>query len=151
MNCRYVQARLSAYIDGELAGGDMLDIRSHVARCGDCEREEAELRAFKRLLGSMPSAVPSDGLEERLLRAVRTTELRSPVWRGLRLAPYAAALTLSAVLVAVFVFRPKPEPPVSPNRTVAQTFELSRDQAYVAGSDPLGVGPVAVPVSYAQH
>ena len=151
MNCRYVQARLSAYIDGELAGSEMLAIRSHVGRCRDCEREEGELRAFKRVLGSMPSVMPSEGFEDRLLRAVRTSESKAPSWRSLRIAPYVAALTASIAIFAVVALRPKQEQPAGPSHAVAQSFELSRDQAYVAGADPLGVGPVALPVSYAQH
>jgi anti-sigma factor RsiW len=151
MNCRYVHARLSAYIDGELAGSEMLAIRSHVAHCEDCSREEAEIRAFKRALGSLPSVVPPDGFEEKLLRAVRTSELRTPAFGGLRLAPYAVALALSAVLLAAVAFRPRQASPANNPPTVAQSFELSRDQAYVAGTDPLGGGPVAIPVSYAQH
>lgn len=151
MNCRYVHARLSAYIDGELAGSEMLAIRSHVGRCRDCGQEETELRAFKRALGSMPSIAPSEGFEDRLLRAVRTSELGAPAWGGLRFAPYVAALGVLVLLVTVVDIRPKPEQRAQSKPAAAQSFELSRDQAYVAGTDPLGVGPVAIPVSYAQH
>jgi len=151
MNCRYVLSRLSAYIDGELAGSEMLAIRAHVARCRDCGLEEAEIRAFKRALGSLPSVVPSEGFEERLLRAVRTSEMQTPAFRGLRFAPYFAVVALSVVLIGVIALRPRPSSHSRPASTVAQSFELSRDQAYVAGTDPLGVGPVAIPVSYAQH
>ena len=99
----------------------------------------------------MPSIVPAEGFEDKLLRAVRASELNSPRGRSLRFAPYVAALTVSVAFVAVAFLRPKQEPPANASPTVAQSFELSRDQAYVAGADPLGVGPVAVPVSYAQH
>jgi len=150
MNCRYVHARLSAYIDGELPGNEMLAIRSHVSRCSECEQEEKELRSCKRLMGAMPLMVPSDGFEDRLLRAVRTSEPKALVWRSLRFAPYVTAVAAVA-LVAVLVGRVKQDSQPNANPAVSQSFELSRDQAYVAGADPLGVGPVAIPTSYAKR
>ncbi|MFN3652716.1 MAG: anti-sigma factor family protein [Armatimonadota bacterium] len=71
MLCNRVQNLLSAYIDSELTGQEMLSIRGHVERCPDCRQELESLRGVKRLFASLdtPAAVPAfsmEAVEERL-------------------------------------------------------------------------------------
>ena len=103
MNCRNVLHKLSAYIDGELTGAEMLSIRSHLSKCSDCSREERSFqRAFKRLLGSLPCVEPPSGLEERLIGALRTEQKASSWWPQLRIASLTA---VAAAVVVMFVHR----------------------------------------------
>lgn len=62
MNCRHVVNRLSAYLDGELAGDEMIEIRRHVDRCQACETELAVVRKTKLLLSRLRTAVPREAL-----------------------------------------------------------------------------------------
>jgi len=58
VSCRRIRSLLSAYIDGELTGYDMLAVREHIATCCDCQEERESLLTVKRLLGSMCDPVP---------------------------------------------------------------------------------------------
>lgn len=149
MNCRNVHHKLSAYIDGELTGTEMLSVRSHLANCPNCEREERSIRAFKRLLGAMPCVEPPSGLEERLVGAIRSEQKKTVSWwPQIRIASLAAG-TAATVMFIVLSVAKKPVADTAAAETVDYTvFDATRDQAYVAGSDPLGVGPVALPANY---
>lgn len=149
MNCRNVHHKLSAYIDGELTGAEMLAIRSHVSNCAECEREERSQRAFKRLLGAMPTVEPPSGLEDRLLRAVRTEQKKqSSWWPQIRIAALTASVAAAAMFGVLSGVKKPASPTASPEAVEFTAFDATRDQAYVAGSDPLSFGPVALPANY---
>ena len=85
MNCRRVSNLLSAYLDTELAGTEMLDIRDHLSRCPSCAREHEGLRQTKRLLGALALRLPEtgDGFEARLRQSVA----QQTAWGGLGWLP----------------------------------------------------------------
>ncbi|MDR3689245.1 MAG: anti-sigma factor [Fimbriimonas sp.] len=66
MNCKSVQNRLSAYLDRELGGDELLQIRAHISTCRDCRAEADSLRALKCLLGGVSCPEPPEGLSDRL-------------------------------------------------------------------------------------
>jgi predicted anti-sigma-YlaC factor YlaD len=66
MNCRYVQSRLSAYLDFELSGDEQQLIRSHLEECIECSCEFESLRRTKQLLRQMPIVKPRTGPEQVL-------------------------------------------------------------------------------------
>lgn len=118
MNCRRIQSMLSAYLDGELTGEEMIAVRHHVAGCEFCSDEYHSLQVVKRLLGSMDlvdarnewtsgitvqayagarpwweKTISNEWLSIQLVRPLDTAEL-SP--RGVRLV---RALALSALFI----------------------------------------------------
>lgn len=62
MNCRHVENRLSAYLDGELTGEEMLLIRRHVSECQSCSSELESVRKTKLILSRLRTAIPRDEL-----------------------------------------------------------------------------------------
>jgi anti-sigma factor RsiW len=85
MNCRYVQSRLSCYIDGELSGREMILIRRHLDFCRSCDSELESLRATKQLLGSLGVPAVRPDFEERLVQGVLGCEKeRIPLLERLR-------------------------------------------------------------------
>ncbi len=66
MNCKSVQNRLSAYLDRELGGDELLQIRAHMSVCRECREEADGLRALKALLGGIRCPEPPENLAERL-------------------------------------------------------------------------------------
>jgi anti-sigma factor RsiW len=58
MLCGRVTNLLSAYIDRELAGAEMLQVREHLGACETCRAEHAELGEMKSLLGRVPAPPP---------------------------------------------------------------------------------------------
>jgi hypothetical protein len=103
MNCRYVQSRLSAYLDFELSGDEQQLIRSHLEECIECSCEFESLRRTKQLLRQMPIVKPHTGPEQVLLR-VRQAQPTAPrpAW-GIRWHPprawqYAGGFALAAAI-----------------------------------------------------
>lgn len=56
-DCRTIQKRLGAFVDGELSGGDRLAVTRHLRECVACDREADELRDLGAMLrAEAPSA-----------------------------------------------------------------------------------------------
>lgn len=105
MNCRYVQSRLSAYIDVELSGAEQQQIRSHLEQCIECSLELESLRRTKHILRQMPVVAPSRGPEQVLLRVRQSAPAprRAPLlrWVAPRWWQYAGGFALAA---AIFIW-----------------------------------------------
>jgi len=78
MNCKSVQNRLSAYLDRELGGDELLQMRAHIAMCSHCRREVDGLRSLKILLGGIHCPEPPEGLAERLTASVMGQRIKAP-------------------------------------------------------------------------
>ncbi|MCS6777961.1 MAG: zf-HC2 domain-containing protein [Chloroherpetonaceae bacterium] len=74
MNCRYVQQRLSAYIDGELSGFEHRIVRQHLSGCPECAAEHQGLLTTKRLISSLRAHEPPRELPERIFSAIAAEE-----------------------------------------------------------------------------
>lgn len=88
MNCRYVSQRLSAYLDRELSGQEMMEVRDHLRTCSACDRELRQLSEVRRLLRSQASttgATPPPGLESKIKSHVfaqaQPAPMVRPVWQ----------------------------------------------------------------------
>lgn len=67
MNCRYIQSRLSAYIDSELTGFQQQVIRHHLQHCPECSREHEQIKQTKRLVNYLRPAPAPPEAEDRLM------------------------------------------------------------------------------------
>ena len=59
MNCGRVSNQLSAYVDRELTGAEMLQIRAHLGACDSCRAEYEALGRIKMMLGRLRTAEPT--------------------------------------------------------------------------------------------
>lgn len=66
MNCRKVQNLISAYVDCELPGVEMLAVRQHLNNCVECNSEYETLLTVKRAFGGLNSKTPTPGLADRI-------------------------------------------------------------------------------------
>lgn len=66
MNCRKVQNLISAYVDCELPGVEMLAVRHHLNECTECNSEYENLLTIKRAFGGLNPRVPNPGLADRI-------------------------------------------------------------------------------------
>jgi hypothetical protein len=89
LNCRRVNSLLSAYIDGELTGEEMLTVRAHLGYCPDCQMEHEALLQTKRLLTSLAMRTPRAELESLLVMEIER-EARRPFRRWLPSFPIPA-------------------------------------------------------------
>lgn len=148
MNCRNCRACLSAYLDGELTGTEMLRVREHVGRCQPCRDELEGFRSLKRALGEMAAPLPPASLEDRILRTVRE-EARLREERALRVRWRTVAGLAAATAVAyacLAVTKPSLDRAQTADRLDRPTIDLRHDRTYAAGGDPFVGAPVVIPV-----
>jgi anti-sigma factor RsiW len=58
VNCRHVRVLLSAYLDSELTGYEMLAIREHLTQCQTCSEERDSIEFVKAMVRSLPQRDP---------------------------------------------------------------------------------------------
>ncbi|BCW98759.1 MAG: hypothetical protein KatS3mg024_1586 [Armatimonadota bacterium] len=169
MNCGRTSRLISAYLDGELPGSEMLAIREHLRSCPRCSAEMEDIRQVKAAMARLTPVRPAADLEARLLAAVAQVETpasaRFSAWLlerlGGHLQPAAAAVGVCAVLLAISVGHlPQAnhwQDPVAERITqTAQTVtlpEMAQDRAIEklisASANPAelpGAGPAIEPV-----
>ena len=80
--------RLSALVDGELGGAERDRAHAHLAGCGQCRTEAAELRALKqKLRGLMDGAPAETAMTSRLIAMTGPGGPMPPRRRLLRVVP----------------------------------------------------------------
>ncbi|MDO8585734.1 MAG: anti-sigma factor [Armatimonadota bacterium] len=113
MNCHRLSSLFSAYIDGELTGVEMIEIRNHLEGCPACRDELDNVRAVKRLVGRLRTAQPSRDLSTRICASLDGVApysfLRTwaALWQGTfrKLSPTAMAVSLAALGMVVYTAR----------------------------------------------
>jgi mycothiol system anti-sigma-R factor len=103
MRCEEVRPRLDAYLDGELAAEEQVQLREHLAGCGDCGPEVAVLERLREgIRQSAPIYRAPEALRSRIRFALRreATAVGAPAM--LRAAPgwlaYAASILLAVAV-----------------------------------------------------
>jgi hypothetical protein len=117
MNCRRVSSLISAYIDGELTGVEMLEIRDHLKSCRSCTLQYESLRYTKQLLSHLAYAQPRVGLAQRIcsqLEVVHVPAYQRFLNRVLslsrsRLTPVAVGCAAIGAVLVVLVSSPVTE------------------------------------------
>lgn len=106
MTCGAFEARLHAYVDGELSVADTAAADAHAGECRRCEGLARRERDFRRLLHRQPREVAPAELSARIVQDVRgmARRARRRVW--LVAAPLAVGM---AAFVAVPLSAPRRE------------------------------------------
>jgi anti-sigma factor RsiW len=143
MNCNSVQTRLSAYLDRELSGNELLELRAHLADCRECRIEETELRNLKMMLGGLEAPAPSDDLADRLccamLQESRKVETR---WSWRKPVITFASVAAVSMIATFFIFSLRTDKTVQPGQDI--TFDVARHEAFDVAGDPMGAPVVSV-------
>ncbi len=154
MNCKNIQSRLSAYVDRELDKSEMLEIRTHLHSCEDCQAEEFGYRTLKQFLEGAAPVEPPAGFEDRLIQNVLGGSCRDAAAPSRKPAYMFAAVAAAAAMIATLLILPATRTPVRMHNEAATTssndyaLEINRDQLYEASSDPLSGGHLASPAVY---
>lgn len=125
MNCRRVSSLISAYIDGELTGVEMLEMRRHFDECQSCSFEYESLRHTKQLLSHLLYAEPHAGLASRICSQL--DYVRVPGYQRLfnrmitygrtRITPVAASCAALGVVLMVLASNPTETPEIASTPT----------------------------------
>jgi len=111
MICQEFEARLQAFVDGELDVETMTTAQAHVSSCPECYGRADGERRFRVLLRQQPQEVAPPELRGRLLAVARRERRRAT----LRLWVGAPALATAAVLLAALLMtRALPPGPSAP-------------------------------------
>jgi predicted anti-sigma-YlaC factor YlaD len=93
MECRQVQAQLSAWLDQELDAATGAVLTAHLESCEVCRRAWRQLQALDAALGNLAAPVPS-GLAAKVAAQIRRPHRR----QGWQSAALAACLILGIAL-----------------------------------------------------
>ncbi|MCL5102749.1 MAG: zf-HC2 domain-containing protein [Armatimonadetes bacterium] len=109
MNCRKVVNLMSAYVDGELTGTEMLEIRRHMSECSECSEEHESTLVTKRALSRLRTMTPREHFVASMMSSLEAVEI--PRYQRLvnsaarfahrKLSPVAAALAASGVALVL--------------------------------------------------
>lgn len=109
MNCHRVVNLMSAFVDGELTGAEMLAIRRHITQCPDCSEEYESLKMTKLAVARLRTVVPREDFVACIVRKLGQ-ETIPPYQRAInviyryavrKLSPVAAALAVSGLVLAI--------------------------------------------------
>lgn len=106
MNCYKVQSLMSAYVDCELPGVEMLALRQHLNQCSECNLEFESLLKIKRAFGMLQPGRPASDLPSRVFQ--RLDQVSHPSREQFlaslskRLNFFPAKMRFAAVGMAVF-------------------------------------------------
>jgi anti-sigma factor RsiW len=116
--CAAIEARVTPYVDGELAAGDRAVVDAHVTACGRCRSRVAAERAVRELIdarkASLRAAAAPHALHARCARLAAGTDGAITAGRGTgsgrhdwraRLAPLAVAAALVLIVAGAFVYQ----------------------------------------------
>ena len=155
MNCKAVQTKLSAYLDRELPGEELMAIRTHLHDCSSCHAEEQALRSLKSILCSARTPEPPADLAERLTAAVFADRQPAPEPRGFRIPAFTFAGVAVCSMALTFIVLTAVRPPdSSPSATgpkdssTGVAFEVQRDQAFLVGADATSGVPLMSAAGY---
>jgi anti-sigma factor RsiW len=110
MNCIEFQARLQAYVDGELEVGEMTAANAHFAQCAHCEGRVERGRQFRRLLRRQPRESAPPELPALIRACIRRSA------RVATLRPWLIGTTVAAAALVVLSLLPgiqRVSPPVT--------------------------------------
>jgi len=108
MDCARTRFFLNAYLDGELAESDRLDVASHIGRCSRCA---LRLESFRRIRSLLKDRSPRDCAPVELRRRIAARRGPARAWRRVwRPVIGATALCLLVIpVVADSLTKPAPE------------------------------------------
>lgn len=109
MNCRRVVNLMSAYVDGELTGAEMLEIRRHLSDCAECAEEYESIKMVKQMLFRLDAARPKVDLAASIMAKLDVVEV--PRYQKVfncavnflhrKVSPVAAALAVSGFALVI--------------------------------------------------
>ena len=110
MNCRRVVSLMSAYVDAELTGTEMLAIRRHISGCAECAEEYESVRFVKHTVSRLSVVAPRKDFAASILKKLDIVEI-PPYQRAInslagfmhrKLSPVAAAVAAFGVAMVIF-------------------------------------------------
>lgn len=130
MTCHSASKLLSAFLDHELKGDEMLDVREHLEYCEACSQELAGLTEMKTMLRSLRPSTADEALESRL----KVHVMGAPPSVSVRRARMGwGAVVTTAAVAATFAFMV-----YSATRPIGQGAPADSSVPQVVDATPMG-------------
>ena len=144
MNCKNTQTLLSAYLDEELTGREMLEIRTHLNECSICAAEARCVEGVKRFLGGAPVPEPSSGFEDRLVAHVLSATGKPAHQKSISIFALTgiAAVSMLATMVMLNLIRPEGAAVSEQNENIP--YDVMRQNSALDWSSGFGGGSPGV-------
>jgi len=136
-----LEAKLTAWLDGELASADAADVQRHVQFCVQCR---ARVEAYRQV--SVAFERYCDAYSESVLAPQHRRRLSRPT------VAISGAAALAAAVAALFLIAPGPRVRLSPAGNPAPvTTGIAASQPTQAAEIPQGVRPEPPPLEPVSH
>jgi Putative zinc-finger len=104
MNCRHIQAELSAYMDNEVSTATRALVEEHVRGCRPCRERLAELKTLTAGVTALPRLQPAPQFLAEVRRQIARDGKSPPkVWQDYLFRPFWLKVPIEAVAAAVVV------------------------------------------------
>lgn len=133
MICSEVQARLPAYVDGELTVSEIAEVEGHCLECRQCAGRAGAEREFRHLLRRQPREAAPSELRARILRRIRREAV---VTKGRRWLPLSAIAAAAAIIAVVWLPAHTPPPLVADLVDKHIAYAQIERPAELASNDP---------------
>jgi len=103
--CDGITRKLSAYLDGELAPGDLGVVKEHLSVCTVCSAELLRITAIDAGIKRLPAIAPAPFFAGKVSAAARALNVyHGPLRRLLRIPVPAMAVMLTFILINILTF-----------------------------------------------
>jgi len=102
MNCKKIEGKWIAYLDGKASPSERREVESHLALCSDCRQRAEEYRAMWELLDQEPQILPSPSFDAAVRARVATEPPRGR-WFWLLPSPRLAFAVSMLLLLSVWI------------------------------------------------
>ncbi|MGB7861377.1 MAG: zf-HC2 domain-containing protein [Acidimicrobiia bacterium] len=89
---------ISAYLDGELHGGELSKLLNHLANCGRCSAEMEDLQRVRAAVRSLPVLELPEGIIPEADRVVVPLRRNRGFWAGAAAAAIALVIAVAALV-----------------------------------------------------
>ncbi len=116
MNCKKHRDKIIFFLEGDLPGHEMEEVRHHLAECGDCAAFAEELKKTLGVLQEERSPEVNPFFYTRLkarMEAPAAEMLRAeqrPAWERVLQPVFFSLLLLLGIYAGITIGRPSPEP-----------------------------------------
>jgi anti-sigma factor RsiW len=125
MNCRHMEKKLVAYLDGKLHTAERRPLEAHLAVCAACRERAEGFRSVWDVLDELPALAPSPAFDASVRARVEQEPRRAGFWSWIVPSPRMAFAATALLIASIWLssFQPARVPVTHPAGTAIQNTE----------------------------
>ncbi len=137
MNCKQMENRLIAYLDGRASDAERRDVEAHLAACVAYRTRAEEFRRLWEVLDEVPMQEPSPAFDARLRARIAAEPPRPSWWAWLVPSPRLAFAVSLLLLLLVWISSRPPAVVPGLSATSEAEFKMIKDLPVLEDYDVL--------------